>query len=425
MINKIFADIDCRQINCHRDPTCGDHFIMRHLKGQRRVVSVLADGMGHGVKANMLSSLTSSIIINMMESRESLQDIARTVLNTLPVCSVRKLSYCTFTIVDVDLSTAKVDIIEYDNPQTIILRDGEPLNVEWDCHVLEVNQDQRTRRTMMTTSFDVKNGDRIVFMSDGVPQSGLGGDEYSFGWGRNNVVKYAQGMLRANTNMSAYALSSSILAKAIDIDDNKPKDDISCASIYFREPRKMLFCSCPPSEGQGVDELVHRILNYDGARVVSGYPLAEILAQKMGVSITKRLTSTDPEIPPTWSMPNVDIVSEGLLTLSKVLEILQNYERLVPAKGAAWEIVDKMLASDVIEMVIGLKSKFYLVSSSDGSDASIPTVSSVGGDDEVDLSVDCKVYDYSGDFKLRRKVIAAIAKILETKYAKYIDIIYS
>lgn len=402
MINKIFADIDCRQINCHRDPTCGDHFIMRHIKGQRRAVAVLSDGMGHGVKANILSSLTSSIIVNMMESREDIKDIARTILSTLPICSVRKLSYCTFTIIDVDLSTARVDIIEYDNPQSIVIRGDRVLPVEWDCQVLSGGTDSRTRRTLMTTSFTAQVGDRVVFMSDGVPQSGLGTDQYSFGWGRANVVDYVQRAVSTNADISAYELSSALLGRAIEIDDNRPKDDISSATIHFREPRRMLFCSCPPSVGSTMSELSDKIRDFQGSKVISGYPLAELVAREFGVEPIRHITSEDPEIPPSWEIPGVDLVTEGLITLSKVLDILQNYKnRHVGTKGGAWALVGMMLEADVVEMVIGLK----------GSSPSI-----------IEESVAAKWQD---EFVLRRKVIGAIARELENNYGKYVEIIYN
>lgn len=402
MKNKIFADIDCRQINCHRDPTCGDHFIMRHIKGQRRAVAVLSDGMGHGVKANILSSLTSSIIVNMMESRENIKDIARTILSTLPICSIRKLSYCTFTIVDIDLSTGRVDIIEYDNPQSIVMRGSEPLPVEWDCQVLSGGTDSRTRRTLMTTSFTAQVDDRIIFMSDGVPQSGLGTDQYSFGWGRANVISYIKRAVAANGEISAYELSSAVLSRAIEIDDNKPKDDISCATIHFREPRRILFCSCPPSVGSTVSELATKICDFQGCKVISGYPLAELVAKEFGVEPIKRLTSDDPEIPPTWTIQGVDLVTEGLITLSKVLEILQNYKnRHNGTKGGAWALVNMLLEADVVEMVIGLKGSSPAIVQDQGA---------------------ARWHD---EFVLRRKVINAIARELENNYGKYIEIIYN
>lgn len=405
MRNGIFADIDCRQINCHRDPTCGDHFIMRHIRGQRRAVVVLSDGMGHGVKANILSSLTSSIIVNMMESHEDIRTIASTILRTLPICSVRKLSYSTFTIVDIDLATGHVDIIEYDNPQSIILRGVEALATEWDCHVMEGGSDERHRRTLLTTSFEAKVGDRIVFMSDGVPQSGLGLDEYTFGWGLKAVNEYVRGLLSRDIDMTSYALSGAILSRAIEIDGNKPKDDISAGTIHFREPRGMLFCSCPPSVGARCTELADMIRSFDGPTAVSGYPLAEILAAEIlpqGAVVQRNLTSADPEVPPTWDIQGIDLVTEGLVTLSKVYEILSGQDDdFTTGLGPAYALVRMFMEADYIEMVIGLKNNT-----------------------ESDTSITDAGEKYVDNFNLRRKVIKSICTCLESKFGKYVDIVY-
>ncbi|HON18662.1 MAG TPA: SpoIIE family protein phosphatase, partial [Salinivirgaceae bacterium] len=118
---------------------CGDVFISKRIKEEGRVIAVLSDGMGHGVKANMLAILTATLAANFTREHKDFKTIAEIIMNTLPICSVRKISYSTFTIIDVNIHTGEVSILEYDNPECLILRGKEILTPEWEYIELENN----------------------------------------------------------------------------------------------------------------------------------------------------------------------------------------------------------------------------------------------------------------------------------------------
>lgn len=394
MKGNLYVDINYQRVNYHGDRICGDNFVQRYIPSQQRTVAILSDGMGHGIKANILSTLTSSIIVNMIQANEEFRTIAHTILKTLPVCSVRGISYSTFTIIDISHKTNKVSIVEYDNPQSIILRDGQSLPLEWDCG--EMDTDKATRRTLLTTSFEARQGDRIIFCSDGVTQSGLGTQGLPFGWGGHKLEEFARGVIRAHNDINARDLAVRVVERAIALDKDHPKDDISCVSILFRRPARLLFCSCPPTIEAKSQELTETIVNFDGACAIAGYPLAELVAAEMNVEIDRQITSADPEVPPMWHLPGVDLATEGLITLGKVLDILERYPNTPMQNwhGAAYSLVGMLLNADVVEMIVGLRER-----------VDTPTV-------------------WADDYVLRRKVLRAIAELLDSKFNKQVIIRY-
>lgn len=394
MKSDIFVEIAYQKVNFHGDRICGDNFIQRYIPNQQRTVAILSDGMGHGIKANILSTLTSSILINMMEANADLKSIARIILKTLPVCSVRGISYSTFTIFDFHHRDNRVNIVEYDNPQAIILRQGEIFTPEWECVEIDQQQTQTNRRTILTTSFEANSQDCIVVCSDGVSQSGLGSDGMPFGWSERKMREYVQTLVQNSPYTTSKELAMRVVSRAVKIDADEPKDDISCAVIHLRKPSKLLFCSCPPTIEVKSREISDYISEFDGKTAISGYPLAELVARELELEINKNLTSTDPDVPPEWNIRGIDLVTEGLITLGKTLDILEKYSGDLLGRGAAYHLCKMLLQADMIEMIIGLRER-----------VDTPTV-------------------WADDYVLRRKVLRAIAEILEVKFNKQVYVTY-
>lgn len=388
----LFVETACKQACCGNNAPCGDSFLQQQFPAHGHTVLVLSDGMGHGVKAHLLSTLTASIFMGMAGAPQSIEETARTVMQTLPVCSVRKISYSTFTLVDIDHRSGTVRLIEYDNPQAFIFRGTEPLQVERQAHPYANPQTGRTQ-TFHTGSFTMRCGDRIVLATDGVTQSGLGTDRYPFGWGRDNVQAFLNDRLHSEPDMPSATLAQRLLNQSVEHDDGTPHDDISCVAVHIREPRKAILCSCPPSMTSDIALLADRLRNFDGRKIVCGHLLARQIAGYWGTRLRRQLTSTDPELPPQWEIDGLDLVTEGLLTLSKTLEILENYAEMPTGRGPAYHICELLLASDRIEMIVGMRKS-----------------NTAAADAETLI--------------LRRKVLGAIARTLETRFAKQVITTY-
>lgn len=391
MDNNFHIEVNCQQKNHDGERICGDVFISRKIKEENRIITVLSDGMGHGIKANILATLTSTMALNFTEEHKDVSKIAEIIMNTLPVCSERKISYSTFTIVDID-QDGEVKILEYDNPQCLILRGTEILTPEWTCVYL--NNTKNANKELLTCNFKPQKEDRIVFCSDGVTQSGLGGNKYLFGWGRDNLQEYLIELVKHNRYISAQKLASKVVNMANSNDNFQSKDDTSCAVIYFREPRKLLICTGPPYDESKDVDYGNIVKTFNGSKILCGATTSDIISRELSEKIIDSFEFNDPDLPPVSFMEGVDLITEGILTLSKVSEILRTFSpRTKLSKGPADLIVKYLLDSDQIYFLVGTRINIA------HQDPNLPV-----------------------ELEIRRTVVKRIARILEEKFLKEVSI---
>ena len=350
--DNIHIDINCQQINHEGERICGDVFISKKIEQENRIVCVLSDGMGHGVKANMLATLTATMAVSFTKEHKQPRKIAEIIMKTLPVCSVRQISYATFTIVDIEIG-GKVSILEYDNPQCVIIRNNKVFNPGWQCLLID---EGKNTKELLYCSFVPQKEDRIIYWSDGISQSGLGSPQFPFGWGVEASTEFVIEKIKKNPLISARKLSVLTVNKAFQNDLYHSKDDTSCAGIYFREPRKLLLCTGPPISKKSDVELSNIVKDFNGKVVISGGTTADIISRELAIDIEDTLEFDDPDLPPESKMEGIDLVTEGILTLSKVANILKNYTSDQDlGDGPADKMVKLFIRSDEIHILIGTK----------------------------------------------------------------------
>ena len=393
MSKDFYIEVNSQQRNHDEERICGDVFLYKYIREEERVIAVLSDGMGHGVKANILATLTATMALNFTREHKEVDRIAEIIMNTLPVCSDRKISYSTFTIVDIE-SSGKTNILEYDNPSAIILRGNKELDIQWEKVVLE--KGKNSGKILRTCTFMPEKEDRIIFCSDGVSQSGMGSESFPFGWERDSITVYASQLVTSESSISAVMLAGKIVTMAHKNDAYKAKDDISCAVIYFREPRKLMICTGPPFENEKDKELATKVSGYEGKVILCGGTTADIVARELNRTIVDELIFEDPELPPESFLEGIDLVTEGILTLQKVNEILKTYNNSIRlGKGPADKIVKMLMESDEIHFIIGTRINIA------HQDPNLPV-----------------------ELEIRRTVVKRIARLLEEKWLKKVSFEY-
>jgi hypothetical protein len=385
MTGENFIDVDfCRQAKSGQ-VVAGDVFLSRKIKEEGRIITVLSDGLGSGVKAGVLANLTATMALRYTSAFVDVRQSAKTIMDTLPVCEKRKISYSTFTIVDLD-EDGKTRVIEHGNPPLLLLRGQTPVPIERASLTLETWKD----RVIYYSEFDTQLGDRIVFFSDGVSQSGLGRAGLPLGWGQDRVTDFLQRQISAENEISSQELSRKLVAEALTNDGRAAKDDITCGAIYYRCPRRLLLITGPPFNRERDGELAELVRMFNGRKVICGGTTAGIVSRQLARTVTMNLAVLDPNIPPAAMMDGIDMVTEGTITLAKVAEILETGSPVeLRRKNPASDLATLMLQSDIVQFVVGTRINEA------HQDPSIPV--------ELDL---------------RRNIIRKIASLLETRYLK-------
>lgn len=386
MRTDMFIDSDYSHLPKAGQIVCGDVFMSEKVKNENRLVAVLSDGLGSGIKANIMAKLTASMALNFTVNDQPLERSAMSIRETLPICAERKIAFATFTIVDTEFD-GFTRIIEYGNPQFIVFRKDQPL---------ELNAEINSEYELAVTKFTAEIEDRIILFSDGVSQSGMGRKDMPFGWDTIEMTRYIKEVLNLKPHISAKELQETIINKASLNDGCKPQDDISCGVIYFRTPRQLMLCSGPPYDEKNDKQMVDLLSHFVGHRIICGGTTAQIFARELHKSLEVDLQNLNPELPPIAKMEGIDLVTEGILTLGKTAEILKSKENnQVSAKNPALQLSKIILDHDKITFLIGTRIN------ESHQDPKMPV-----------------------ELEIRRNVIKKIAYLLEKKYLKEVEIKY-
>jgi len=382
-----FIDVDCAQRCKHGQHVVGDVFVSRKLRDEGRLIAVLSDGLGSGVKASVLATMTATMALRYTSAFVDPRKSARIIMSTLPICEVRKISYSTFTIVDLD-EDGPVRIIEHDNPPVILLRGDAEAQLD---HKARFAPPEWAERIITYGEATLEIGDRLIVFSDGVTQSGMERGGMPMGWGRRAVLERAREIIRAEPEIASQRLAAQLVDAAHQNDAGRAKDDITCAVIYFRRPRRLLVATGPPFRRERDAELAALVRDYPGRRAICGGTTATLVSRILGRPVDMDLKHVDPEVPPTARMDGIDLVTEGTLTLAKVAETLELGVRS-PAECAphgAGQLLRLMLESDIVDFVVGTR------------------INEAHQDPNVPV-----------ELELRRTIVRRIAALLESRHLK-------
>lgn len=312
-MNDLCTDIGYQSLYKYGEELCGDHVDVVE-QGENSMVIVLADGMGSGVKANILSTLTAKIISTMMANGMSIEDCVSTIASTLPVCSVRGVAYSTFTIIRI-VNGDEAEIIQYDNPNVILLRDGE--NYDYPAETLSIEG-----KKILKTRIPIYEGDIFIAMSDGVPHAGIG-VTMNFGWGREDIIKYMQTFY--HVGFTAKTLTTILLDECYALYGGQPGDDTTVCTVRIRKREPMNLLIGPPSNRDDCDKMMSLFFGKQGKHIVCGGTTSSIAAEYLKKPLIPSLSFEDSDIPPTAEIEGVDLVTEGVITMNKVLEYAKDY----------------------------------------------------------------------------------------------------
>ena len=382
----MFIDIACSQKKKYNQNAYGDYFASNRFPNMNRVVAVLSDGLGSGIKANILACMTSTMLLKFMENNSDIEKSCEIIMNSLPVCKVRGISYSTFSAIDC-FDNGKAKIVEEGNPDFIWIRNGEILKPEYQT----IQSKDFKNRKMKVYNINLEKYDRIIFCSDGATQVAMGTKTLPLGLERNGLIKIILNKLEQEPEISSKNLSEYLVHQIELIAPNRElKDDTSIVSIYCRNPRESLIFTGPPFHSEKDSFYAKTFMEFKGKKAISGGTTANIISRELNIPVSADISTNSGKLPGLSRMDGVDLVTEGILTLTKTLEYLESG---YPEKNAAKTLMDFMLDSDVINFLVGAQmNKAHY-------DPNLPI-----------------------EIEIRKNVIKQMAKVLEEKYLKKVNV---
>lgn len=310
---SVSIDVAWKSLNKYREELCGDK--VEIVKTDDSDIVILADGMGSGVKANILSTLTSKILATMLGEGATIESCVVTIAKTLPICQQRKVAYATFSILQI-FHNGDAYLVEYDNPDCVFIRDGKIMKYPYQTREIEGKKVHEYR-------FQVQKNDCFVLMSDGVIYAGAGEILDLQGWTWESMAEYT--LKCTKETLSASRLASLLSQACDDLYIQKPGDDTTVAVARVIERRVVNLLTGPPKDKEDDERMMHEFMHTEGKKIVSGGTSANIAARILGKEIVTTIDDTDPDVPPMAAIEGLDLVTEGVLTLGKTLKLLRRY----------------------------------------------------------------------------------------------------
>lgn len=307
-----FIDVAYNSINKNGEELCGDK--VEIIKTPEGVIIVMADGLGSGVKANILATLTSKIAGTMLKEGLSLYETVDTIAHTLPVCSVRQLAYSTFTIIKV-LKDGSVHAIEYDNPAYFLIKNNF-INIPEKKEIIIKD------KLIKESHFSLDYNDSLTIVSDGAIHAGVGAI-LNLGWQWDNVADYLETL--ASTENCSANITKDLIQTCQKLYAGKPGDDTTVVTVTLRKPELVTIFTGPPKKTENDKQAIEKLKSSIGKKVICGGTAANIAARELDEKIIVDLEYYDPSIPPTATINGIDLVTEGVLTLSKACEKIKAY----------------------------------------------------------------------------------------------------
>ena len=308
-------DVSWKSLNKQGEELCGDK--VEVLRTKDSDIVILADGMGSGVKANILATLTSKILGTMLREGATIESCVETVAKTLPICKVRKVAYATFSILQI-FHSGEAYLAEFDNPSCVFIRDGKIVKYPYEVREIEGKKVHESR-------FQVKKNDCFTLMSDGVIYAGAGSILNLQGWTWEAMSDYTLKCTKKTLSASRLAV---MLSQACDeLYEEKPGDDTTVAVARVIERRVVSIFTGPPAKKEDDERIIHDFMHAEGKKVISGGTSANIAARVLGKEIVTEISTAGSDVPPTAVIDGIDLVTEGVLTLGKCLKLLKKYVR--------------------------------------------------------------------------------------------------
>lgn len=390
MDKDFFIEIDHRMIHETRSTISSDVCISK--RGDGRSVMILSNGAGRGVKTNVIASTIASMALGYALRSDNVLRATRAIIDTF-MQGDREIGagYPSFTIISVE-DDSSVVMVEFGNPALLLFREGKELNINKRRYTFKVGGNNK--QPVIISSFKAMCEDRIVAVTDGVVKSGYATHRFPKGWGREGVMKMVMESLKEDAYISGVEIAQRVINMAETNDLFVARHDMCCGSIYLRKPRKVLICTGPPFSEANDRLMAESVATYDGKVIVSGGTTSQIISRELRREQTIIMKRDSSGLPPVSLIDGIDMVTEGVLTLNKVRNMLESITSTkITGYGTDAKFVKMLLSHDKIDFLVGTK------------------INTLHHDPKLPV-----------ELELRRNVIKDIARLLREKFMKQVDV---
>ncbi|PID28176.1 MAG: hypothetical protein CSB55_05820 [Candidatus Cloacimonadota bacterium] len=342
--NHLYFEIGTSQLNKHGEILCGDSIITD--ANRETATAILSDGLGSGVKANILSTLTSKILSVMLRNDCPLEEVVSTLVQTLPTCSIRQLAYSTFSVAQF-YSKGSLHLVQYDNPPILFIRRNKVREIAY-------QESKMHGKIIKEAELDLEEGDIFVLMSDGEVHAGIC-NTLNFGWSWENIADFTERI--SSKPLTSREIAFELTNVANKLYGEEPGDDTSVIVVKVRQKRYLSVMVGAPKDKNDDAMIVREFMEAPGRKVICGGTTGNIVARELNRKIEVDLSGLKEGIPPVGKLEGIDLCTEGIITISKTLKELQrddiSYKKLEINKDGVTGLIKELTKADDVTFYMG------------------------------------------------------------------------
>jgi len=339
-MSYLHIDIQSIQSPKYRGSACGD--VVGFERDKNSTTIVLSDGIGSGIKANIAANLCVSRILTLIRNGATLREAFTALVNTMNKAWGTDKPFAVFTLARI-LNNGDTTILSYEIPPPILIS-GRKAKILTD-RIYTIG-----KAVISETNCNIEKNDGLLLVSDGITQAGMGMGLLN-GWETEGIVKYLNTKLIENTKLEA--LAEKIHSKARKLWGNSKGDDCTVLYAQYRNGVVINLITGPPASKNEDTKIVTDFFQSDGIKIVCGGSTAKMVARELRKPLHINTENQSIITPPSYEIPNINLVCEGVVTLNQVYNILDEDISEVSNSSPVYALVEYLRLADRINFWIG------------------------------------------------------------------------
>ena len=198
--------------------------------------------------------------------------------------------------------------------------------------------------------FRLRPNDSLMLYTDGIVYAGVG-QGLPMGWQEDGIIQYVSKTASGLAGDPA-RIADSVADTALSFWHSHPGDDGTVLCAKYRKAQTATVLTGPPMDRSLLPRMLRDFFSRKGRKIVCGGTTSHIVADRLGCDLLPDARYFDTDLPPIAALPGLDLVTEGILTLSRATEYLSK-GRPLGSVDAATALLDQFDTADGITFMVG------------------------------------------------------------------------
>lgn len=336
----LHLDVATHSTPRHTGEPIGD--VVRVTRDKAATVIILADGLGHGITAQVAATLYSARLAELLRRDFSLRDAFLKVAHDIHATRADGGLYAALVLARVRPS-GETTILTYDAPAAIFV--GAQVASVLAGHTLDGE-----RALIREAHCFLEAGEGLLLMSDGVTQAGLGRGLRD-GFTSDGVARFVTDCLGEQVPLAE--LGRRLHLRARELWGEKQGDDVTATLLSARIGQPLVLLSGPPANRSNDARAMREFLDAPGKKVICGASSAMMAARFLGKSLKVDQENASAITPPRYYLDGIDLVTEGVVTLNQVLNIVGADPTRYEPDNSVSTLTSWLKEADRIDFLVG------------------------------------------------------------------------